>query len=442
MSTSDTIRRVVGSEDWRMVAALLVLIYLTYIALGLLLDFSLRGQINAIANLTFFIAMFSMLALALNLHWGYTGLFNIGIVGFMAIGIYTFAILVKPPLTADPTASVGGFGLPVPIGIVGGIAVATIFGVLVALPALRLRADYLAIVTIAFSEIMRFVFLSGDLQNVTVFGTSTGLGGGRGVIINIDAPIAWLFKVVGLWGPYRGFVSWFGSTLGIINPGGVVDNLVYSVLLLSFVVGIFWLLKRTGESPFGRVLKAIREDEDVARALGKNTDRFKIASFMLGCGLFGLVGVLWFYDQGAIAPNNFRPRLTFFIWIALILGGAGSNTGSVMGGAIFAAVLFQGPLYLKNLVASATDISDAPSTFGQALAPLGSQFDIVPLGLYVLNSIQNFQLVFMGIVLVLLMQNRPDGMLGHRTEEAGAVDLTRPDRDESAVATDGGDGGR
>ena len=429
-----------------MVAVLFAAVYLAYAALGIGLDYGLRGQINSLAVLTFWIAVFAMLSLALNLHWGYTGLFNIGVVAFMAIGAYAFAVLVKAPRAADPTASVGGFGLPVWVGVIGGVVAAMVFGFLIALPALRLRADYLAIVTIAFSEIMRFTFLSGELENVTLFGVSTGLGGGTGLIINPVAkgvanigPVEWILRSLFLWGAYTDLVDWVGRSFAITNPIAVMNNLVYGVVLLVAVGGFYWLLRRTGESPFGRVLKAIREDEDVARALGKNTDRFKIQSFMLGCALMGLVGILWFYNQGTVTPANVRPRTTFYVWIALIIGGAGSNVGSVMGGALFAAVLFQGPRYVKNVIEGVVGSTAAPNHFGQAVGPLVTSLDPAPLGFYLLGNISELQIVFMGVVLIWLMQNRPEGLLGHRREEAAAIDLRRRGRPAPDRVADGGE---
>jgi branched-chain amino acid transport system permease protein len=148
-------------------------------------------------------------------------------------------------------------------------------------------------------------------------------------------------------------------------------------------------------------------------------------------------------SQGAITPNTYRPRLTFFVWIALIIGGAGSNTGSVLGGAVFAAVLFQGPIYAKNLVDRAVDVSSVPGSFGPAVAPLFGSADPVPFLLYTVDNVRQLQLVLMGVVLILLMHNRPEGLLGHRTETAATVPLTRrPTGDDTEEPTPAADGGR
>ncbi|GAB6861343.1 branched-chain amino acid ABC transporter permease [Haloplanus litoreus] len=427
MSAAESAKRL-WEEDAVKITAVLIVIYAAYLLSGQILGYSLRGQLNSIASLTFYIGVFATLALALNLHWGYTGLFNIGVVGFMAVGIYVMAFVSKPLYGSGGAAQVGGLGLPIPIGILAGMVAAALLGFVVALPALRLRADYLAIVTIAMSEIVRFSLLSSTFQQFqsphTLAGDTTrvGFGGGSGLILDFPDPLLTFIDALGLSGVYDALVALVGRVV-TNNPDPIVHSLVYGVVLLGVVTAYFWLLKRTGESPFGRVLKAIREDEDVARALGKNTDRFKITSFMLGCALMGLVGILWLMGQGAVTPNFFRPRLTFFVWIALIIGGAGSNTGSVVGGAIFAAALYQGPLYFQNLVTSVFQPGDAPGSFGPAVAPLIANLDPIPFLLYTLDSVRQLQLVVMGVVLIWLMHNRPEGMLGHRKETAAAIPL-------------------
>ncbi|GAA0525466.1 branched-chain amino acid transport system permease protein [Halorubrum aquaticum] len=456
MSADDLRGRFSGlfERDVTLALAVLGTIYLAYVLAGVAFGYGLRGQLNSIANLTFYIGVFGMLALALNLHWGYTGLFNIGVVGFMGIGVYVTALVSKPPVAQGGAAQVGGFGLPLGVGIVAGVVVAGLFGLLVALPALRLRADYLAIVTVAFSEIIRFTMMSRTFQTFTVPDTidlwlftvdptadTVGLGGGGGLILNYPDPLEALLRTLFLWEPYMGFVGFVQRTLIPNNPKPVIDGLVYGILLFVCVGLFYLLLSRTGKSPFGRVLKAIREDEDVANALGKDTDRFKLTAFVLGSALMGLGGILWYSSRGSITPPSFRPNITFFVWIALIIGGAGSNTGSFLGGAIFAGVLYEGPRYVKNLVETAFELGDAPGNFGEAVAPMAS-FDPVPFVLYTLDSVSQLRLVIMGVVLIWLMHNRPEGLLGHRKETASSIDLSRPggeDASNAAAAADGGE---
>jgi branched-chain amino acid transport system permease protein len=327
------------------------------------------------------------------------------------------------------------------MGIIGGVIAASLFGGLVALPALRLRADYFAIVTVGISEIVRFTLLESSFQQGQIFGYWVGLGGGSGLILDFD-PTNRLLEAFGLLGPYTTFVEGLGSRLGIgSNPKPVFDTLFYGLILLVFLVGFYVLLRRIGNSPYGRVLKAIREDEEATKSLGKDTNRFKVKAFMIGCGLMGLGGILFYAEQGAITPSAFRPRITFFIWIALIIGGAGSNTGSVVGGAVFAAFLFRGPIFFKNIVQETFEF-DAANTFAEAAAPLASA-DPVPLFAYTVDNMQQLQLVIMGLVLIYLMHNRPEGALGHRKEPASAIRLDRRRPSEaggSPTATDGGHG--
>lgn len=417
-NAADAVGRLWDNDSVKILTAILAL-YALYLVVGSILDYPLRGQLNSLARLTFLIAVYSMMALALNLHWGYTGLFNIGIAGFMAVGLYTMAIVSKPVGTGG-ASQISGLGLPLPIGILAGVLAAALLGLVVALPALRLRADYLAIVTIAMSEIVRFIFMSGKFQNFVLFGHELGTGGGRGLILDYEDPMNMVFET----GIYQGVVEFAeGFVDGNIEP--VINSLTYALVLLVFVAGFYWLLKRTGESPFGRVLKAIREDEVVANSLGKNTNAFKIKSFMLGCGLMGLGGILWQFRQGAVTPNSFRPQITFYIWLALIIGGAGSNTGSILGSAVFAGILFEGPRFFKNVVEATIQVGPPPQTFAGAVGPLAS-LNIDPFIAYTLGNIAPLRLVLMGVILIVLMQRRPEGILGYRKEEAASIDLTRP----------------
>jgi branched-chain amino acid transport system permease protein len=438
-SPNATALAAVWGQDAVKLTALVAGLFALYLAGGMLLEYGVRQQVNSIAQLLFYIAVFAMLALGLNLHWGYTGLFNIGVIGFMAVGIYTTAILSKGAMLTQPAAgSTGGFGLPLWLGIVGGVVAASIFGGLVALPALRLRADYFAIVTIGLSEIVRFTLLESSFQDVVVAGYYTGLGGGSGLILDFD-PTDQLLAVLGLSEAYVGFTESLGTQLGLgANPKPVLDGLFYALVLLVFLAGFYVTLRRIGNSPFGRVLKAIREDEEATRSLGKDTSRFKIQAFMIGCGLMGLAGILFYAEQGAITPDAFRPRITFFVWIALIIGGAGSNTGSVVGGAVFAAFLFRGPLFVKNIVQETIEV-DAVDTFAGAVAPIVDSANPIPLFVYTIDNMQQLQLVIMGLVLVYLMHNRPEGILGHRKEAASPIGLERPAGGGSAGTTSLGD---
>lgn len=453
MSASDALWEAVPTRfkenDLLLVAGMLLGLYLLYTLVSAYLAFmSGATMFNAVANtlrqLTFFIAAYAMLALALNLHWGYTGLFNIGIAGFMAVGVYTMAILAAPPTGSPP-----GLGLPLPLAVVGGVIAAALVGGLTALPALQLDADYLAIVTVGISEIIRLTlnasYFAGTVSDpsnsgynvVELFGFTFGTGGGQGINTGLNQPMSFLFD-----GP----LSFIGQPMletaqafGITQS--VATGATYAlVLLLVFVTLYYVLLSRIGNSPFGRVLKAIREDELVASSLGKDTRLFKIKVFMVGCGLMGLGGILWQGSYGYVTPNTFRPILTFYIFTALIVGGAGSNTGSIIGGAVFFSLLLEGPRRLANVVQVTVELFTgpipAPSNFVVAVTSLNP---LAWLG-YAVDNVAYLKFIFLGAVLVYMMQNRPEGLLGHRKETASSVDLSRRPREPAnAPVADGGE---
>ncbi|WP_049923697.1 branched-chain amino acid ABC transporter permease [Halopiger djelfimassiliensis] len=434
MSTTNTRRSTIESlweHDAVKILAVFGAIYVTYAAIGLALGYSLDGIVNTLRRMTYLIAVYGMVTLALNLHWGYTGLFNIGIAGFMAIGLYVTMMLAKP---ADPAgaAQYPGLGLPMIVAVLGGVVAAGIAGLIVAIPALRLRADYFAITTIAFAEIVRLGVTSGALQEFSVLGIELGTGGGRGLTRNYADPMNVIFEL-------EAFSSFVDLTNSLFGFGPTQARaLAYSIVLVLVLVGFYWLIQRTSRSPFGRVLKAIREDEEAARSLGKNTDAFKIKVFVLGCALMGLAGILWRFRRTGVTPEAFRPHVTFYIWIALIIGGAGSNTGSVLGSGLFVAVLFEGPRYVRRLVEQVVTVGDAPNTFAQAVAPLLSG-NPVPLFEYTFDEFLTLQFVLMGGALILLMHRRPDGLLGHREETAAAISLTKPPDAGGVDAEHGGE---
>ena len=439
--------------DAGLITAVMIGIYVLFTIFAILSPSQgLGGIVATLQAVTFWTALYAMLVLALNLHWGYTGLFNIGVAGFMAVGVYTFAAL-----TAPTTASPPGLGLPLWIGIVGGMLMAALAGALIALPALRLRADYLAIVTVAFSEIVRLSLLSTSLQEFTLFSSlgfvpdlTLGSGSGQGINmpINPTIPVKSLFYT-NPTNPANGEITGLGETIfSLFASIGVRETVVvsigYTLLLIVFVALFYWLLRRIGNSPFGRVLKAIREDELVANSLGKDTRMFKIKVFMVGCALMGLGGILWETQKGFTDPTSttFRPIQTFYIFIALIIGGAGSNTGSVIGGALFASLLFQGPLFVSRIFSKFIELGDAPSTFAGAVGPALS-LNFTPVAAYTLKNIPSLRFVLVGLVLVILMQNRPTGLLGHRKEVAASIDLfDREEHTGESAGTPAADGGR
>lgn len=441
MNPRSTLRDAAGSarerltsRDHRLVLGLVVGLYAVFIVLAWLGGFrSVGAIISRLQAVTLLALVYVMLALALNLQWGYAGLVNLGVAGFMAVGVYTMAIL-SLPTTAEPVA---GLGLPLVVGLFGGFLAATLLGALAALPAIRLQADYLAIVTLAFGEIVRLTVRSREAAEFTLAGRQLGTGGTDTLSLPSN-PVEFLLyenpddpaflarespRTVELFGTrvYDAGVAFdIGETLGL-SPS-VVESTVYTVLLVLVALGMYVLLARVGNSPFGRVLRAIREDELVASSLGKDTRRFKIVAFALGCGLMALVSMLWMLEGGGrVSPDTFEPELTFFVFVALVLGGSGSNTGSVVGGIVFAAVLFEGPNFIQRIVDTQLDLPASPDTIIEAFG------GVDPFLGYFLSDVRisALRFVVLGVVLVYLMQNRPEGLFGGRTEVASPVDLSK-----------------
>ncbi|WP_394742423.1 branched-chain amino acid ABC transporter permease [Natronococcus roseus] len=414
--------------EWRsdllLVAKVVLATYVGFFVVGVLSGAGVNATVGTIQSITFFGAIFALGALALNLHWGYTGMFNIGIAGFMAIGAYTLSIAV-----ASPDGSPAGFGLPIPVGIVLGTIAAGLAGLVLVIPTLRVRADYFAIVTLGFSEIVRLSVQSRSLREIG--DTAYGTGGGQGIRATpVDSVVGWLFDQP-IVGDVGGVLIVLGETVGIASS--VLERGIYTLVLILFVVAFYVLLTRIAHSPFGRVLKAIREDELAAKSLGKRTDRAKIAAFALGCALMGLVGTLWMGSRTHISPDNFMPLITFYVFVALIVGGAGSNTGSVIGGFVFAAFIFEGPRFVRTMVRANLG-TDFPRTAHGAFAELGTGDPSALIGYVFYQQADEVRYIVLGVVLIVLMIKRPDGLLGHRKEISAGVDLSR----RGAVA----DGGR
>ncbi|MFB6360336.1 MAG: branched-chain amino acid ABC transporter permease [Halobacteriales archaeon] len=432
----ERIVKLVTGRDVFLILATLAIVYAVYLGLGALLGFSINGQVNALRRLTFLIAAYAMAGLALNLHWGYTGLFNVGVVGFMAVAIYVMGIATAP-VNPGSTVVTPGLGLPLVVGIGLGVLAAAIAGLIVAGPALRLRSDYLAITTLGFAEIIRISLTSTTLQDFTLFGVRMGTGGNQGLNLVGDPSkaVTKLFETGYGIGPIatatEAVIEAF-SAIGV-QPRVVVE-LAYVVVLLLFLWGFYWTFNRLGKSPFGRVLKAVRDDEDVANSLGKNVQLVKIKSFVIGAAFLGLAGILWHGSRGLATPNTFKTEVTVFVWVVVIIGGAGSNTGTVLGATLFVAFLLQGPRYVRTVLSETLTLPDPPLTIVQAFGALGAGEPVAFLS-FVLDRLNSLQFLILGVVLIYLIQKRPLGLLGHRKEIAATIDLDRPDNAEGEEPT-------
>jgi branched-chain amino acid transport system permease protein len=306
-------------------------------------------MIGILSYFVFFCSVALILAivvLGLNLQWGNTGLFNAGIAGFYAIGAYGFAIL-----TAAPRADlIGNFGLPWIVGVAGAMAASGFIALVIGIATLRLRDDYLAIATFGIAATIQLLAL------------------------NLDPLTGGAMGISSLPNPFRG-----------LFPAPILNNLCYLALIAALVAVVYAGLQRIVASPWGRVLKAIREDEIAARTLGKNIDMFRLQAFVLGAMLMGLGGALYVSFIGFVSPADFMPILTFQVWTMLIIGGSGNNKGAILG-----AVVVWG---LWSVIGAVTV---------QFLPP---HFQIYG---------GATQAVLIGLILVLTLLLRPRGLIGER----------------------------
>ncbi len=307
--------------------------------------------------------VYCLAAIGLNVTFGYTGLLNFGEAGFMAVGGYVMA------------AFVATFGLPFWLAIVAGLFFTTVLALLLGIPTLRLRADYLAIVTIAAAEILRFTF--GSVTLLKTFGGQDGLIHFEDAFDNAN-PFSGTVDL--------GIVSWRRYDFWLLFCGWII------VAVSCLAV---YLMMR---SPWGRVLKGIREDEDAMRSLGKNVYFYKIQSLMLA-GVFGaLAGFFVALQHTNMNPTWVATDTTFFAYTVLLLGGAARVLGPVAGSIIFWFLI----TFLDLM-------------FGQLTA--GSD-PILPTWLMNDQQASLMRLIFMGLALMLLMIYRPQGIFGDRRELA------------------------
>ncbi len=322
-------------------------------------------------------ATFALAAVGLNLHYGFTGLLNFGMVAFMAAGAYGTAIFFTQ----------GWLGGSILLGMAGGITFAIGIAFVIGLPALRLRADYLAITTIAIGEVLRISFRSQRLLGLTggPFGLpsiedrnndvslSDQIGQDWNPLYSSDDP----FRTFGFWR-----LQFDAKTLWVVLIGWTLV-IVASVLIWRLI-----------ESPWGRVIKAIREDEDAARALGKNVFAYKLQSLVIGGIIGAFAGIVRTLDTGFVQSQQFLPQTTFFIWTVLILGGAASKWGPALGGIVFWFVL----IFVEGVLRQSVSNGWIPS--------------------WILDSsnVSQVRLVMMGVMLIVLMVWRPQGILGKKEE--------------------------
>ena len=244
--------------------------------------------------------IFSLITLGLNLQWGLTGLFNVGLAGFVAIGAYTSALLTTP----DDGRPLRRFrSCRSLIGWLGAMMVAGIAAAITGIATLRLKSDYLAITTFGVAVVVQLVALNA--QSLT--------GGPFGV----------------------GFIP---RPFAALAETPLLFNLSNLAVVAVVTLVVFLALEHLSRSPWGRVLKALREDERAAISLGKSARFYRVQAFAVGGAIMGLAGAVQAHFIGFIAPDNYVPTLTFQVWVMLIVGGSGSNKGAVIGSILVWAI--------------------------------------------------------------------------------------------------------
>jgi branched-chain amino acid transport system permease protein len=334
-----------------------------------------------------FAMLYVMLALGLNVVVGFAGLLDLGYIAFYAVGAYVAALLSSPQLTSQfewiAHLAPGGLHVPFLLIVPVAMALAATFGVLLGAPTLRLRGDYLAIVTLGFGEIVR-IFMNNLDRPVNITNGPKGITG-------ID-PVT-----------VAGFnLSQTHELFGMKFPS------VYMYYYL-FVIGaliVIWVCTRLQHSRIGRAWAAIREDEIAAKAMGINTRNVKLLAFSMGASFGGVAGAMFAAFQGFVSPESFSLTESIAVLAMVVLGGIGHIPGVVMGGVLLAAL----PEVLRHVVEPAQ----------QAL-----------FGKVVIEAEVLRQLLY-GLAMVLIMLNRPAGLWPSPVkEDRPAAALAKEEKEES-----------
>ncbi|MEM7442245.1 MAG: branched-chain amino acid ABC transporter permease [Pseudomonadota bacterium] len=302
-------------------------------------------MISYLASIGVTIGIYALLALGINVAWGLTGMINLGMAGFFALGAYASAIATT---TGD---------MPIVIGVVLGCIFAGAAGLLLAAITLRLRGDYLAIITLGCSESIR-LFMTNEIW----------LTRGPDGISNIPGPLR-----------------------GEITPQDF--NLLFLGIMIIVLIVVVILLRNLANGPYGRALRAIRDDDVVAAVAGKPVGRLRLEAFALGAGLLGLAGALFGHYQSYIAPDMFLPLITIYIFLALTAGGPGNMLGAVLGAALVVFVL-EGTRFVHDLIP------------GLSIVQVAAVREIS-----------------VGVLLILALRFRPKGLVPERTLRSAEVGL-------------------
>jgi len=294
-----------------------------------------------ILDIIVFIGIFAIVALSLNLEYGFTGLGNFGKVAFFLIGAYTYALLIEAGIHFIPCIIIAAL-------------VAGLIGSLISLPALRLREDYLAIVTLAFGEIIR-------------------------IVVKAEHGLAY-----GVWGmTVPPAIFWQGASFRMTLVAHI--GLVFVCLLVCFI-----FVQLVTNSPYGRVIRAIREDEVAAATFGKSRLKYKAQVFAMGSAIAGIGGALFAQYIGFIEPYMFMPMLTFTVWIMVLVGGPANNWGTLVG-ATLVQLFSRGAKIMKDYLVVPFDPTD-------------------------------LQYILLGLLIIFILLYRPGGIFKERPVKTKALE--------------------
>ena len=292
--------------------------------------------------------IYAILAMILNLEAGWAGMWDLGIVGILAVGGYTYTILTQTrfsDVALNP-------GLPIWVGMAGAGLASGLFALLIGLPTLRLRGEYFLITTLAFGEVVRQVAV--NWKDVT-----------RGTVGFSE-----------LRRPFETMVA------------GTANRIVLLGLVWLGVAVVYLLMLRIAHSPYGRLLRGFRDNDPVARSLGKPTNRHRIRTYVFAGVLYGLSAPMYLWFLRSVTPHVYAPDITFVAWTALVIGGIASKSGPILGAVVLLVItdsvsLLQGSANLAVILAST-------------------------------------RFVVLGLLLILVMRFRPNGLMDERDAFAGA----------------------
>lgn len=309
------------------------------VALGIVAGLGLAalipgGYLSYVISFLVMASLYAMLSLGLNMQWGYAGHLNFGVAGFFALGAFTSALFtIEAPtgIAAQYTQVLFGLEMPFLVGVAAAAWVTGVIAFLVAIPVLRLRLDFLAIATIGFAEIVRLIF-----QN------ERWLANGPQPLRGIPQPGRCLFESEPCaWLP--------DGLLWIVEPLTTRDySAFYLVVVALFLALVYVIIERASRSPWGRMLRAVRDDEASAAMNGKHVAFARMQAFVVGAVIMGVAGALYAHYTVSIDYSHFHALFaTFLVWIMLMLGGSGNHRGAILG-AILIWGVWSGTAFLAN----------------------------------------------------------------------------------------------